>query len=360
MKILHVADTHLGLRQYGLETRRRDMAAAFERVVDVAVQSDVVALIHAGDVLDTRTPTTDDLRDVFTQLTRLREAGIPFLGVVGNHEGKRGHQWIDLFAQLRLAVHLNSETPYDLRGVPVRGVDYLSRRPEEVAPPRVDGGILVMHQLLDQSAPHGELALQQLFECGARLVLLGDDHHHNVWRDGDTMVTYSGSTERCSSGEAASRGFSIINLNTLALERRELKTRRFCYLGSREHPLKDPLAEMEAQDHRLKDAVVVLHLGEQPHTPRKLKEEGERRGALHVIARRVEGATPDGGLRGLCPTAIEQLSSGRHLQRAIDRAVGERPFSQLVRQVDELVRDADVPDSRVDERVTEALENAGM
>jgi exonuclease SbcD len=33
-------------------------------------------------------------------LVRLHEAGIPFLGVVGNHEQKRGVQWLDLFAAL--------------------------------------------------------------------------------------------------------------------------------------------------------------------------------------------------------------------------------------------------------------------
>jgi DNA repair exonuclease SbcCD nuclease subunit len=356
MRILHVADTHLGLRQYGLEARRQDMADAFSQVIDATLKTEIAAVIHAGDLFDNRIPTTDDLRDVVNQLNRLHRANIPFLGIVGNHEGKRGHQWLDLFAQLGLAIHLNAQIPFDLNGVPVYGVDYLSRREKEVAPPKMDGGIVVMHQLLDKSAPHGELALQDLFDCGAKLVLLGDYHEHNVWREGGTLVTYCGSTERASAGEVGRRGFSLIDLDSLALERRELDTRRFVYLGSKKAPLKDPVSELESQAHRLQDAVVVLSVGETSQTPRQLKEEGARKGALYVIVRNVEVDSDDTDT----PFAIEQLSSMEHLGQIIDQACQEHGFSDLTLQVDELVRDPDIPDSRVDERITQVLEEAGL
>ncbi|MFQ6090783.1 MAG: exonuclease SbcCD subunit D, partial [Candidatus Bipolaricaulia bacterium] len=89
MKILHTADTHIGTRQYGLAERRADFSQALLQVVELACAEGVRAVIHSGDLFDNRNPSTEDLRDVLQGLLRLREAGIPFLAVVGNHEQKR-------------------------------------------------------------------------------------------------------------------------------------------------------------------------------------------------------------------------------------------------------------------------------
>lgn len=354
MRILHVADTHLGMRQYGLETRRSDFSAAFTQVVSAALDAEVRAVIHAGDLFDNRAPATDDLRDLVTGLARLRQAKIPFLGIVGNHEGKRHHQWLDLFAQLGLAIHLNPEEPFDLDGVPVWGVDYLGRRSREVKPPQLDGGILAMHQLLDKSAPYGELALQDLLDCGARLVLLGDDHEHHVWRKNDVLVSYCGSTERVSISEKARRGFTIVDYETLAIERRELDTRRFLYIGSNREPVRDSVAEMQALEHLVRDAVVVVYVAASAHTPRQLKEEGAARGALHIIVKNVQFESIDTDTL----FAIEQLSTAEHLEMAIDEVRDQQDFSDLLLHIEEVVRDAAVPDSRVGERVLQRLEEA--
>ena len=42
--ILHVSDTHLGKRQYGSDTRRDDMAKAFDQAIEIAVDENVEAL----------------------------------------------------------------------------------------------------------------------------------------------------------------------------------------------------------------------------------------------------------------------------------------------------------------------------
>lgn len=350
MRILHTADTHLGTRQYGLEARRQDFAAAFFQVVEAALAGRVAAVVHAGDLFNDRTPAMEDLNALIQALSRLRGAGIPFLGVVGNHEGKRGLQWLDLLAHLDLAVHLSPDEPYELEGVPVWGVDFLGRRAEEVRPPRVEGGVLVMHQLLSLY-PEGELELKDLFRCGAELVLLGDYHEHQVWREGGVLVSYAGSTERWSAREKSRRGCTIFELESLSLERVELNTRRFLYLKAD----RDPMQELEAYGAQLKGAVVVIEVDHARYTPRQLEEEGLRRGALCVRVRR--GAVAEGEQPAFL---IEQMTNVEQLDTVVEEALGAAELSPPAREIDHIVRDRAVPDSRVDERVGQLLEEAGL
>jgi len=357
VRILHVADTHLGMRQYGLEVRRKDFSDAFQQVIDAAIEEQVDAVIHAGDLFDNRLPSMEDLRDVFRQLSLLRNANIPFLGIVGNHESKRDAQWLDLFAQLGMAIHLNFEQPYDLNGVPVYGVDYISRRQDEVHPPKVDGGILVMHQLVNakEVTPSGELAIRELFECGAKLILLGDYHEHQIWREGDVMISYPGSTERVSTAERPRRGFTIFDYENLSLERRELNTRRFTYLGTQKEPLADPVAEFEALQHLVKDAVTVIQPIHGTLTPRQLQEEGFKREALFVIVRRPQDVmAEDEKSPTISQLQIEQLDG------VISEEIEKREFSQLSADIDKVIRDPSVVDTKVDERITQLLEEAGV
>jgi len=359
MRILHVADTHLGLRQYGLEVRREDFARAFEQVIQQAIVAHVDAVVHAGDLFDNRFPTTVDLTELIHLLQRLQAADIPLLGVVGNHEGKRNSQWLDLFSQLGLAHHLSAQTPFELHGVPLWGVDFISRNPEQVKPPSVDGGVLVMHQLLRDKhvSGQGELSLPDLYGCGARLVLLGDYHEHRVWREGETLVTYPGSSERTSAAERPRRGVSIIDYDTLSIERRELDTRRFVYIGSARQPVEDAVAEMAALDRQLNGAIVVItETPTSKRTPRQLQAEGASRGALHVIVRRIQSETSAWEQQ----QALMQLASLEQIDTALSQAIEQQQLHPLIRAIDDLIRDPNIPDSRIDKRTTNLLEVAEL
>jgi len=359
MRILHVADTHLGLRQYGLDVRRQDFLDAFAQVIAIAVEAKVDAVVHAGDLFNDRFPAMEELTEVVHGLSQLRAANIPFLGVTGNHENKREAQWLDFFATLELAVHLNADTAIEIHGVPIWGVDYLSRHAEQVKPPQLDGGVLVMHQLLNAPtvSPAGELKLEDLWRCGARLVLLGDYHEHGVWKKDGVLVSYPGSSERTSSAEKRRRGVSIFDYDTLALERRELDTRRFVYVGSSNDPTREPIAELQARSRQLQGAVVVISTSEASVlTPRQLQEEGALHGALHVIVRR---ATDEAGLESDA-APIAQLSTLEHLETLIRNELDQQHYSELTLQLEQLVRDSGVPDSRVDDRAELLLKGNGL
>lgn len=346
-KVLHTGDTHIGFRQYGLEERREDFAQAFLQVVQLALDEKVSAVIHAGDLFEDRTPGAEDLLATLQGLFTLKDAGIYFLGIVGNHEQRRGTQWLDLFEELGLAVHLRPDQPFELEGIPIYGLDFSGRR--EITPPTCLEGVLVCHQLLDAVEPEGELALEQLARCGARIVLLGDYHEYREWRERqdsrETLITYCGSTERWALDETAQRGVNIIDLKSGRLDRRRLKTRDFLYIRADE----DPMQRLETTDVR--GAVVVVYLESSPWTIAEIEKLGYERGALAVRVRDLRASS----VQKVEPSIEIEFGDVEH---AVTEALSRKNLSPLAREIDQIIRDLAIADSNVDQEVTALLERA--
>lgn len=341
-RILHTGDTHIGFRQYGLEERRNDFAKAFLQVVQLARDEGVAAVIHAGDLFEDRNPGAEDLQATLQGLLELQRAGVKFLGVVGNHEQRRGVQWLDLFESLELAVHLRRE-PYELEGVPIYGLDFTGRR--DIQPPQCEDGVLVCHQLLDAVESDGELKLGKLQRCGAQIVLLGDYHEHKTWVEKDMLVTYCGSTERWSLDERARRGVSLIDLKNGRLDRHTLKTREFIYI----RPDEDPLQRIENEN--VQGAVVVVHLTTAKPTISEIEARGYEHGALAVRVRDLRAPTEQTSE----PAVSIEFGD---LEQVITEALAKKNLSALARELDQIIRDLKIPDSHVDAEVTQVLERA--
>ena len=95
MKIVHLADTHLGFRQLhrvndaGRNVREQDVYDAFADAIEIAIGLDPDAVIHAGDLFDSYHPSSAALGAALDGFTRLREAGIPMVVIAGNHSTPR-------------------------------------------------------------------------------------------------------------------------------------------------------------------------------------------------------------------------------------------------------------------------------
>ena len=95
MRIVHVADTHLGFRQLhrvndaGRNVREQDVYDAFERAISKTIELEPAALIHAGDLFDSYHPSSAALRVALDGFARLRDAGIPAVVIAGNHSTPR-------------------------------------------------------------------------------------------------------------------------------------------------------------------------------------------------------------------------------------------------------------------------------
>ncbi len=92
MKILHIADTHLGYSAYrkvteeGINQRELDVYNVFEQFIDYAVKTKPDLIIHAGDLFDSVRPNNRAITFSMKQLIRLSKTGIPFVVIAGNHE----------------------------------------------------------------------------------------------------------------------------------------------------------------------------------------------------------------------------------------------------------------------------------
>jgi exonuclease SbcD len=93
MKIIHFADLHLGVENYGrpdpatgLSTRMNDFLAVLDELVDFALESRVDLVIFSGDAYRTREPTQTQQREFARRIGRLASKNIPVFLLVGNHD----------------------------------------------------------------------------------------------------------------------------------------------------------------------------------------------------------------------------------------------------------------------------------
>lgn len=211
-KILHVSDTHLGKNQYGSKVRSSDYADAFDATIDIAISEDVDAVIHTGDMFDSRTPDTGAVSSAFRTIGRLEDEGIPFLGIVGNHERKWKNQWMDVLETLN-NVHRLNEKPFNVNSeVAVYGFDSIRDSEwdnmefelEECGDDMVV--CLCMHELFEEIVPptKADRSLSHVVDnlnIEPDIIPLGD-YHAAVDQDiSGVPAFYAGATERTSATE---------------------------------------------------------------------------------------------------------------------------------------------------------------
>ena len=92
MKILHVADTHLGFSAYrkatqdGINQREIDIYNAFEEFINYAIAAKPDLIIHAGDLFDNVRPNNRAITFAINQIVKLSKNKIPIIIISGNHE----------------------------------------------------------------------------------------------------------------------------------------------------------------------------------------------------------------------------------------------------------------------------------
>ena len=363
-RVIHTADTHIGYQQYHSAERREDFLTAFERVIDDAIEMDVAAVVHAGDLFHDRRPELPDLLGTLTALRRLAAADIPFLAVVGNHESTRGGQWLDLFERLDLATRLGSE-PVVVGSTAVYGLDHVpvSRREDldyafAPAGDAVDHRVLVSHGLFTPFSYADWETETVLAEASVEFdaVLLGDNHEAGIEQVAETWVTYCGSTERASASEREARGYNVVAFGDdpgpegIDIRQRAIETRPFVFVsadlsaGEGSGRVRDRVGQ-----HDLDEAVVTVEItgdGE-PVTPASIEAFALDRGAL--IARVTDRREID--------TETELSVSFADPDAAVDEKLREMALSGTALDIDETVRASKLADSNVREQVKGLVED---
>lgn len=223
VQILHVSDTHLGYRQYGLIDREMDVYQVFDEVAEIALRERVDAVVHSGDFFDSTRPPPQAIHYAIRSLRRLSQAGIPFIVVPGDHDLPRRRMLpplliiedvVDTVAVIGLRgpehrlVRTRSGAELLVAGVRnekglgarQRLLDHLARIPSGSGKPSV----LILHQTLHEIAPDYELELGDLPK-GYSYYALGHIHLYRRFVIGDSVAVYPGSTEALRVDEASAQ-----------------------------------------------------------------------------------------------------------------------------------------------------------
>jgi DNA repair exonuclease SbcCD nuclease subunit len=135
VKLAHIADPHLGIRQYhrqtsgGINQREADVAHAFRAAIDGVIDAAPDVTIIAGDLFHSVRPTNAAIVFAFRQLQRLRGAlpDSPIVLIAGNHDTPRS---VETGSILRLFEEL--------------GVDVAADEARRLVYPELDLGVLAV------------------------------------------------------------------------------------------------------------------------------------------------------------------------------------------------------------------------
>ena len=223
VRFMHFSDTHIGNRQYNMQEREQDFMDSFSEAVSIGLNEKVDFFVHSGDLFDVWNPSNRSLTFLRDSMLELKERGINVYMVLGDHDrpkrvdypaaeifdflgitvlGKDGFQGMDL--------EINGE-PLFLGGVSnMKGIrrDML---PDEYkkASSAAEGkknSVLISHQGVTGFGLKDEACEIRKEEIPGNFSYLAFGHIHESGTStvGESLFSYAGSSEICSTNEIPS------------------------------------------------------------------------------------------------------------------------------------------------------------
>ncbi|HNP69706.1 MAG TPA: exonuclease SbcCD subunit D [Kouleothrix sp.] len=360
IKLLHLADLHIGMENYGrldpatgLHTRLLDYLARLDEAIDLGLSQGVDMVLIAGDIYKNRTPNPTHQREFARRIRRLRQAGLPIVILIGNHDvspaAGRAHS-IEIFDTLavegvtiadRAGLH-RIETragPLQLVALPwvtrhslltkdelklaslleveamlLQRIENFLRTTTAALDPQLPA-VLTVHGTIDGATVGAErqimlgkdLVLPKSFVAlpNVDYVAMGHIHKHQVLGEHPPVV-YPGSIERIDFGEEhEDKGCVVVDLarGNTNWQFHRLKARPFLTISADVRNSPDPQARvlLAIEKHHVADAVVRVQIEARPEQAGLLRVEEiqqrlEEAGAFQVAA---------------VATEIERASRGR-------------------------------------------------
>lgn len=207
---LHIGDCHLGYRQYGFNVREDDGEAAVSRVVDLAIELKVDAMLWPGDVFDSPSPSARSVFFLYRAVERLRQAGIESIGIDGNHDAADG-RWLRICGMRTFdAVPVLAQHNFDIAGLNYRRPKETIAAIEQLVATGRKLDVLMLHQPLGDMVAFGsEITAEWLAKTfkplGVRYVALGDIHDFLIREIDGVTFLYPGSVEMTDIDEQADK-----------------------------------------------------------------------------------------------------------------------------------------------------------
>ena len=248
---LHMADCHLGYRQYNRRERQNDFTRAYLDIIETAIERKVDFVLLAGDLFEKRAISPITLDHAITGLERLSKAGIPCLAVEGNHElayYRDSIGWVRFLAERELLTLLSPQldgeqitlAPYEkcrgayvepVPGLRVYGMRYfgsstahvvrrVARAMASVDKQGIEYTIFMAHAGVEGALGHhgGTLSHRELGPLRHQVDYLALGHIHKPY-EYDSWIYNPGSSETNSVTEATwpKRGYYVVEVDTEAV-----------------------------------------------------------------------------------------------------------------------------------------------
>jgi DNA repair protein SbcD/Mre11 len=359
MKIIHFADLHLGVENYGridpatgLSSRLTDFLAAFDQLVDYALENRSDLVIFSGDAYKTREPGQTQQREFAKRIARLSADNIPVFLLVGNHDlpnavGRAtateifdtlavknvyvagrpdiiviptaaGNVQIAALPWLRRSALIVRE---DVKNLPLPEITKLMEQklteittslasrldpslPSILAAHVWVGGATIGSESQMSIGQEHAMLLGNIALPAFDYVALGHIHKHQVLNQSPPVV-YSGSLERVDfSEEKDDKGFMVVDIvpgdqgkRQVSFDFHPVNARRFLTIdvkieGGNLDPTSIVLSSITEQKSKIKDTIVRLHIS-LPSSAEALLRDSEIRDSLKeahhfTIAREVK------------------------------------------------------------------------
>ncbi len=401
IKVVHFADLHLGVENYGkvdpatgLNQRIIDFLKNLKFLVDFSIEREVALAVFCGDAYKHQKPSPTLQRELAKQIMRLTKAGTEVFLLVGNHDlpqaEKRAHS-LSVFAALeteRVTVgseikvyHLETrEGPVDIAAIPhvsrsaiLTQEEYRDKTPseiEELIGDEIDRrleelsselrpdvpSILAAHLSVSTAVFGSErLALigsemtvppSSLARGGFDYVALGHIHKFQDVSTGYPPIVYPGSLDRIDFGEEKDdKGFCFVALSKGATSYEFVKVPARPFITilvdcKTDDPTEEVVGEIEKKD--LTDAVVRLKVRLPAHLSEHLRKDEVRRAlsrAYYVAELGVE-TTGDPG-RSRNSRLVESLAPLEALEEYILTRDDLKPLKrELIEKAKVLIEEA--------------------
>ena len=237
MLIAHLADTHLGFRQYGIEERELDIYSLFEEAVSTAIKEGVKAIVISGDMFDKPRPPNRAIKVANDTLKKAYDSGIKVYSILGEHDLPKRYDLPPQALVPYLRLLGTSRTPkvdvisYEGREYLIAGISH--------HPPRIkylealkktlndlrcrfanNMAVLMLHQNIRQFFMFEEGLDLADIPSGITYVAMGHLHRRICMKlENGTTVAYAGSIDILRADEITSwreegKGFYIVDLSS--------------------------------------------------------------------------------------------------------------------------------------------------
>ena len=277
MRFLHISDTHLGYRQYGLIEREQDFLDVFDEAIDIAINENVDFIIHTGDFFHTSRPSNKTIIDSINLLKKLSDKNIPIFCIPGNHD--RGNSVKDISPLQILenfGLNLINSGVKEFNGIDIVGVKYIPK----TALRKLNGLKVALEKLLERSKQNYKiLMLHQEFYpyfLDSKLMLdeeipieynyTGIGHYHiaeePIKRDNSSYIVHIGSTEFTAynkNEESKSKFVALVDINSDETDIRYIelnKRRKFLYRFLDDNNIDEELDKLNKEIEKLNDTSI--------------------------------------------------------------------------------------------------------